>query len=228
MHIYVSGGSGRNGRLAIDAALQNGHSVTALVRDHASLRAHPRLTVLQGSPTAQPNVEAALRTPLPPAAIITALNPRRTSENPFSPLAPDSPPDLLARTARVLLAALDRVSPSHRRQQPKIVVNSSLGVGASWHAMAWPTRLLFRYSTMRLTLRDHDDMDLLVRRSGRPFVLARPARLVDGVARHVKALPDDGSGCGWNPTITRSSVAGWLVTAAESSQWDGKSPVLVN
>lgn len=89
-------------------------------------------------------------------------------------------------------------------------------------------RLLFSLSTMSLTIRDHDDMDLVVRRGAYPFVLARVARLVDGAAAHVDVLPDHGSGCGWNPTITRSSVASWLVAAAESGRWDGTSPVLVN
>lgn len=49
MHIFVSGGSGRNGRLVIQAALERGHSVTALVRDPSSLTPRPRLTVLKGS-----------------------------------------------------------------------------------------------------------------------------------------------------------------------------------
>lgn len=184
-----------------------------------------------GSPTSQPDVEAALTTPEPPAAIITALNPRRTSENPFSPLSSDSPPDLLASTAGTLLAAISHALPpasSADVKPPKIVVNSSMGVGDSWRAMAWPMRLVFRHSTMRVTLQDHGRMDALIRNSGLPFVLARPARLLDGGASDVRALPDDGSGAGWNPTVTRGSVATWLVDAAESTQWDGMSPVIIN
>ncbi|KND94140.1 hypothetical protein TOPH_01287, partial [Tolypocladium ophioglossoides CBS 100239] len=236
MHIFVSGGSGRNGRLVIQSALDRGHSVTTLARDPSSLTPHPRLTILKGTPTSQADVQAALVTPGPPAAIITTLNPRRTSENPFSPLSPDSPPDLLTSTARILLAAIaDALPPesppstsSAGKKSPKIVANSSMGVGESWRAMSWPMRLVFRHSTMRITLQDHDRMDALVRNSGLPFVLARPARLLDGGARDVHILPDDGSGAVWNPTVTRASVARWLVDAAESTEWDGKSPVITN
>lgn len=50
MHIFVSGGSGRNGRLVIQTALARGHTVTALVRNPDSIPAHPSLTLIKGKP----------------------------------------------------------------------------------------------------------------------------------------------------------------------------------
>lgn len=61
-----------------------------------------------------------------------------------------------------------------------------------------------------------------------PFVIARPCRLTGGPPAEVRAFGDDGNGVGFMPTISRESVAQWLVAAAETSHWDGKAPVLSN
>ncbi|KAL7944634.1 hypothetical protein V8C42DRAFT_358341 [Trichoderma barbatum] len=225
MHIFISGATGRNGRIALDNALSRGHTVTVLARNQSSLPSHPNLTIIQGSPSSPQAVQAALSTPSPPSTIITTLNQRRTSENPFAPLSPDSPPDLLASTASVLLAAI-AATPFVR--PPKIIVNSLFGARDSWNSLSWPFRAVMSHSTMKIALKDHDKMDVLIRESGLPFVFARPARLTEGPAAKVKVWPDDGEGCGWNAVISRESLGAWMVRAAESDEWDGKSPVLTN
>lgn len=226
MHFYIAGATGRNGSIALQTALSHGHTVTILARNPASVAAHPNLTVIKGTVTSQQDVQTALSTPVKPEVVITAINPRRTTESPFSPLSPDSPVDLLESTARILLAAIRKVFGS--QDLPKIVVNSSLGVGSSWAYMPLPFKLIFRMSTMILTIRDHDNMDKLIRESGLPFVLARPARLTETPAKSVKVLPDNGKGLSWSAAIGRQDVGEWLVRAAESHEWDGRSPVLVN
>ncbi len=74
MHIFITGGSGRNGKLTIRAALSHGHTVTALIRNPSSFDlSHPNLTIVQGTPTSQASVEEALTNPTIPSAIITTL-----------------------------------------------------------------------------------------------------------------------------------------------------------
>ena len=124
-----------------------------------------------------------------------------------------------------LLAAVAAVRPA---RPPKLVINSSLGVGPSWAAMFAPFRLVFRYSTMRVGLLDHGRVDGLVRAGGLPFVLARPAMLAEGPAGEVRVWPDDGKGIPWLGRITRESVAAWLVDAAETTRWDNRAPVITN
>ncbi|WP_040285416.1 NAD(P)-dependent oxidoreductase [Sporosarcina koreensis] len=48
MRIAMFGGTGRVGSLMLAALLEDGHTVTALVRDPGRLKAHPHLTVVQG------------------------------------------------------------------------------------------------------------------------------------------------------------------------------------
>ncbi|KAF3077159.1 hypothetical protein CFAM422_000804 [Trichoderma lentiforme] len=225
MHIFISGATGRNGRIALDNALSRNHTVTVLTRNPSSLPSNPNLTVIKGSPSSQQDVLTALSTPFPPSAILITLNQRRTSDNPFAPLSPDSPPDLLASTTSVLLAAITATPFTH---PPKIVLNSIFGARESWKNLSWAFRAVLSHSTMKLAVKDHDNTDKLIRESGVPFVLARAPRLTEGPAAKVKVWPDNGQGCGWNVTMSRESLGAWLITAAESNEWDGKSPVLTN
>jgi hypothetical protein len=93
-------------------------------------------------------------------------------------------------------------------------------------SMSLPLRFVLTHSTMKIAIKDHNNMDKLIRDSGVTFVFARPARLTDGPAEKVRVWPDDGEGCGWNPSLSRASLVEWMVRAAETNEWDGKSPVL--
>ncbi|KAF4446024.1 hypothetical protein FALBO_17122 [Fusarium albosuccineum] len=227
MHIFVIGGTGRNGSLAVHEALSRGHTVTALVRNPstATLASHPSLTLIKGTPTSKADIVAALTTTQPPQAIITTLSQARTSDSPFAPLRPDTTPDLLSASMRALLAA---ISEANLPTPPKLVINSSQGVGSSWRSMNLPTKAIFSHGTMALGLKDHDELDQIVRNSGLPFVSPRPCMLKEGDVKPVKVWPEDGKGCPWMPMITRGSVGKWLVDAAESNEWDGTAPVITN
>ncbi|KAM0351777.1 hypothetical protein ACHAPU_002289 [Fusarium lateritium] len=227
MHFLIIGGTGRNGSLALQEALSRGHTVTALVRNTASTKipSHSNLTLVQGTPTSQSDISKALATPKAPQVIITALAQVRVTESPFAALHPDTTPDFMAVSMRALLAAITQ---AHLPSNPKIIVNSAQGAGTSWKSMNLPGKMLFSHGSMGIGLKDHNEVDRLVRESGLPFVLARPVMLAEGEARLVKVWPDDGKGCAWMPKITRENVGKWLVDAAESSKWDGQSPVLSN
>ncbi|OAA32657.1 NAD(P)-binding domain protein [Moelleriella libera RCEF 2490] len=262
MHILVIGASGRNGQLVVAEALARehpAHTVTALVRRTSPFPHHhhdERLTVVRGTPLDATAVHEALHAspaaPLPDAIVI-ALSQRRASDSPFARMSPDASPTLMADALRTILRVVQQTQQQQQQQQqqwrPKLVVNSSQGVGDSWASMTAPVRWLFRWSNMRIALRDHAEVDGLVRSSGLDFVLARPPRLVDGPPpppppppreqqqrhehgpRHgprLTVLPDNGEGCGWNPTATRAGLAAWMVDAVEVSTWDGRAPVVID
>jgi environmental stress-induced protein Ves len=60
------------------------------------------------------------------------------------------------------------------------------------------------------------------------FVSLRPWLLTAGEAQEVKVYPDDGTGAGYMPKISRASVARFMIKAAETSEYDGRAPVLTN
>lgn len=225
MHILIIGATGRNGSIALQESLSRNHTITALARNPSALTTRPNLTIVKGTPSSQSDLEHALTTPRVPDVIITTLNQRRVTESPFAALHPETTPDLLTAAMTTLLKALAAVGPA---TVPKLVVNSSQGVGPSWNSMNLPTKLIFKHGAMSIALADHENLDKVVRESGLKFVMPRPCRLVEGPATNVKVWSDCGKGSPWMSSISRGSVGKWLVDAAESSEWDGKAPVITN
>lgn len=94
--------------------------------------------------------------------------------------------------------------------------------------MSFPFKVLFSMSSMRFGLRDHGAAEDMLRASRLPFVLARPVRLTDNESLPICEFPSDGNGLSWSPSVSRASVAEWMVSAAESKTWDGMDPILAN
>ncbi|CAG7558724.1 unnamed protein product [Fusarium equiseti] len=227
MHFLIIGATGCNGSLAVQEALSRGHTVTALVRNtsNSKIPTHANLTLVQGVPTSESETVKALTTPQPPQVVISTLAQVRVTESPFAALRPDTTPDFMAVSMKALISAIHN---ANLPTKPKIIVNSAQGAGSSWRSMNLPGKMLFSHGSMGIGLKDHNEVDRIVRQSGLTFVLARPVMLAEGEARPVKVWPDDGKGCAWMPKITRESLGKWLVDAAETDEFDGKAPVLTN
>ena len=204
-----------------------GHEVIALVRNETSLVQRAGLTVVMGSPLNKDDIARAIATSTTPVdVVLVTLNARRVSDSPFA--APDpvnSPPRLLADSVRNAIEAMRGASPPVR----KIVAMSSVGTGSSWNNLNWLMRLTFTHTNMRYSREDHDAVDKELKSAeSLRFVEVRPWMLADGEAAEVKVYGDDGKGAGFMPKITRASVAKFMIEAAETSKYDGKSPVITN
>lgn len=164
-HILVLGGTGRAGRSVIDEALQQGNIVTALVRSPPKdepLPTSQKLHLVQGSPMKSEDISRALSNATTPVtAIIITLNIRRTSDNPFAALAPDSPLTLVEDATKAALSAMRGTSTR------KLVLLSQQGSGASWKGLSILHKGLFSHSNMKYCVKDHDAADQAVRGRGR-------------------------------------------------------------
>jgi hypothetical protein len=152
--------------------------------------------------------------------VIVTLSAPRASDSPFAEVV--APPRLMADSNANVVAAMKEFG------VPKVVILQAFGVGDSWPNMHCVLRLLMGKSNMSYQYDDHNAVDKEVRTSDVGFVLVRPVRLVEGEAREVKVWPNAGKGVPLMASITRQSVANWLVKAAESSEWDNSSPVIAN
>ncbi|KAL3421253.1 hypothetical protein PVAG01_07698 [Phlyctema vagabunda] len=226
MHFLILGGSGRTGRLVIEEALQRGHTITALVRDASSLAAREGLTVTTGTPLSQSDIEDAIKASRDvPSAVIVTLNSLRASDNPFS--APVSPPLMMTDCNVNAMAAMSKFGIR------KLVVLQAIGTAASRRNVFWPMRLVMNYSGMRRGMDDHDATDREVRARGAldldfGFVMVRPVMLVEGEKKPLRFWGDDGDGAGCMPSVTRTSVAGFLLDVAETDERNGSTPVISN
>ncbi|OGM42669.1 TrkA-N domain dehydrogenase [Aspergillus bombycis] len=219
MHVLIIGGSGRTGQLTIVELLRRGHQVTALVRNPSAMKQQLGLKLVQGTPTSRDDVWAAFHIDVPDVVIVT-LNSPRASDSPFA--APISPPRLMADCNNNVISAMKEFGVK------KVVILQAFGVGDSWKNMNCALQLLMKKSNMIYQYEDHNHTDREVRASGIDFVLVRPSRLVDTDVREVKFWPQDGKGVPLMASTSRVSVAGWLVDAAERTDWDNTAPVITN
>ncbi|KAK3643057.1 hypothetical protein LTR56_010431 [Elasticomyces elasticus] len=104
MHILILGASGRTGHLTTTTALAKNHTVTALVRKSSSLTPTPGLTIVEGTPLNQPDIDRAFTSgPKPDACIVTLAAPRET-DSPFS--KPMAPPFFMRDSVRNLMVVM--------------------------------------------------------------------------------------------------------------------------
>ncbi|TKA65145.1 hypothetical protein B0A55_09881 [Friedmanniomyces simplex] len=223
MRVLIFGASGRTGQLATTEALARGHTVIVLVRKASSMTPAEGLTIIEGSPLNQPDVERAF-TEIPkgaPEAILVTLAAPRATDSPFA--KPIAPPFFMRDSVRNVTAVMKQ------HGVKRIVIMSAFGAGDSSAQLAWPLRLLFRQSNMSFQYEDHDALDADVRVSGDlEWTLVRPVMLKEGEARSVRELGEVGEGAGMFDSVTRASVAEFLVKAVEEGRLAKKAVVIAN
>ena len=224
MRFLVVGATGRTGQIVVEEALSRGHSVTALARNPASLAARDNLTVSKGTPEKKEDIVAAIQgiSNEPPNAIIVTLAAPRASDSPFA--KPIGDPWFMTKAAQNTRAALKEAG----LEKTKIVIMSAWGVADSYSSLNLLMKGMISHSPMKVQFKDHDKVDAETKSSGLPYVLVRPVMLKGEEAAPVKEFGDGGKGAGFMPSISRASVARFLVDAAEKSEWDGKTPVISN
>lgn len=243
MQILILGATGRTGTQVVLEALQRGHSVTALVRNPSALdnltsklpdSQKSNLTLVKGSPLNNVDVTNAITTAAPTPnskfVVISALNSRRTSENPWAaPHPTDSPPRMMADSIATVLSVLAKTTAGWT-EKPKVVYVSAIGVGKSSPNAHWVLRTLIGHSNVKLTYDDHDAAEAELRAAGEGvrWVVLRPGRLTEGDdKKQAKVWPAEKGMVGMTASISRGAVARFSLDAAEGSDWDGKDPIIL-
>lgn len=111
---------------------------------------------------------------------------------------------------------------------PKIVTLQAHGVGESFSTLFLPVKMLVWYSNMGIGYKDHEQVEKVITQSGLTYVLARPARFVPGPSGPLHFYGNKGEGIGSFNTVTRESVATFLIDAVEMDDWDCSAPVMSN
>ena len=153
-----------------------------------------------------------------PDAVIVALNPSRVNDSPFA--RPMAPPRFMADSVANAITAMKQ------HNVPKIVVMQALGVGDSFPNMSVWMRWVRHWTYMKHSYDDHDLVDEETKLSNVNYVLPRPPWLTNGRARPVRTFGNTGEGIGNLATVSRKSVADFLLDACETKNWDRTTPVI--
>ena len=225
MRFLIFGANGRTGSLATAEALKRGHTVTALVRSSFSMQPHEGLTIVEGTPHNQSDVERAFAsTPeYPIHAVLVLLNAPRKSDSPFSKPKADTPRTLVQDCVRNATAVMKK------HGVERIVVMSAFGIGSSFKQLPFLMKMVFEHTNMKFQMKDHEATDGdITQADGLQWTLVRPAMLKEGDALPVKEFGDAGNGIGMFDSITRASVAQFMVRVAEGSELIRKAMVIGN
>ncbi len=206
MRLLVIGASQGTGALAVRAALDRGHEVTAFARSPDKLKLdHAKLTRRAGDFHQQASVEAAV--PGHDALLITAS---ATSLKAFK-----QNPNYFSQGTRY---TIDAMKASGVR---RLVVLRAHGVGDSRKLANFFIDKLVISFLLKVPFEDHERQEQQVRDSGLDWVIARPTRLTNGPAR--KRYAKESAIVAVPGSISRADVADFMVEAAETDAWVGKA-----
>jgi uncharacterized protein YbjT (DUF2867 family) len=203
--LALFGATGLTGGLVLSQALEQGHEVTALVRDpsRVSLR-HPRLTVLGGSPTDASDVERCVQGS---GAVLHSLG--------IGGKGDGKPTTLVSDSVKVVLGAMAKQGAA------RIVCMSNVGAGGSgtWFANRVVIPLFLRW--LLPIIEDKDRMEAALRASSVEWVSVRLPNIVDGPDRPLR-ISKDGRGIGLS--ITAVSAARFLLAQATGNDFLRTTP----
>jgi nucleoside-diphosphate-sugar epimerase len=209
MKLAVFGATGLTGRLVVSQALEQGHAVSALVRDPSRLSLiHPQLIVLGGSPTKPNDVDLCVRGA---DAVIHCVG--------IGGKGDGRPTTLVSDSVKVVLAAMAK------HGVPRIVCMSNVGAGGSgtWFANRVVMPLFLRWL---LPIReDKNRMEVALAASSVEWVSVRLPRIVEGPEKPLR-MSCDGRGIGLS--ITAASTARFLLQQVTSSEWVRSAPSISN
>ena len=214
MHVLILGGSGRTGKVIVNEALSRGCTITALVRNPASLSEFqsPLLEVIRGSPQNESDIRTSFLSHNPDTVIV-ALS---SNEEGF-----------MAGVHRILV---ELIKEAGREEKTKVVTMQAFGTGSSNKNVWWPMRLALNYSPMAKGQADHNMVEEVMQGSGLKWTLPRPVMLSESEKKSVRDCGDagDAKGMGLMPSVSRKSVAAFLldVAADRSGKWLGRTPVI--
>jgi putative NADH-flavin reductase len=159
MKVIIFGASGSIGRNLVSQALEQGHVVTAFVRDPARIDIqHDKLSIAVGDVLEAASVQKALAGH---DAVMCSIGAGRKG-------------GVRAKGTRNIITAMKAAGVR------RLICQSTLGVGESWNNL----NALWKYLMFGLLIRpaylDHVEQEKLVKESGLDWSIVRPAAFTDG------------------------------------------------
>ena len=172
MNVLVIGATGGTGRASVHALLGRGHAVSVLARSEPDPPFPEGVRVERGDALVAADLDRALAGQ---DAAVVALGRGPNAFKTLLGIGQTTPPDLVARGTREVVAAMDR------QGVRRAVVVTSFGVAESWASVSLGQRLflgLFLKDEFRQKARQED----AVRASRADWTIIRPVQLTDGEA----------------------------------------------
>jgi putative NADH-flavin reductase len=211
MKILLLGPNGAVGQIVLNDLLQSNHEVTALVRNVATLqRTHPKLTVLQGTPTDADDLEKALAGQ---DAVLSTLGVRKNKKT-----------TVRTDVARHLAAGMKKNGVS------RLVWLDAAGVGSSKEFVQRSSFVFGRIIIPLLLNHMYDDAavaDAIIEKSDCEWVIVRPMSFTNGAKKaNLSVVTDMSLPVRLSLRIPRANVAAFMVEQLAKDDYVGQMPII--
>jgi len=207
MKLAIFGATGKTGIEIVKQALEQGHTVTAFVRDPARMAVEDKnLTLVVGDAFDPANVAQTVQGQ---DAVICALG--AGSE--------------LKKTTVRTTGTINIISGMQKNSVSRLIVVTAMGVGESWDTLSLVNKLFFA-TLLKSSRDDHETQEAAVKESGLDWTIIRPSGLTEtprtGVYEVGENIPAATS------KIARADIADLILKELEQNALIGKAVSITN
>jgi len=207
MKLAIFGATGKTGIEIVKQALDQGHAVTAFVRDPARLAIEDEsLTLVVGDAFDPASVAKAVQGQ---DAVICALG--AGSE--------------LKKTTVRATGTINIISGMQKNNVKRLMVVTAMGVGESWDTLSLVNKFFFA-TLLKSSRDDHETQEAAVKESGLDWTIIRPSGLTDtprtGIYEAGENIPAATS------KIARADIADLILKELEQNALIGKAVTITN
>ncbi|MGD1855004.1 MAG: NAD(P)-dependent oxidoreductase [Leptolyngbyaceae cyanobacterium] len=161
MKLVIFGATGTVGAQVVQQALEQGHTVTAFLRNLAKLNLqHPQLSFAQGDVMDASAVEQAIRGQ---DAVICVLGSGKQLKS-----------TIRSEGTQQIIQAMEKLGVR------RLICQSTLGTGDSWSNLDFYWKYVMFGFILRQVFTDHERQEALVRNSNLDWTIVRPSAFTDG------------------------------------------------
>ncbi|MEM9539442.1 MAG: SDR family oxidoreductase [Cyanobacteria bacterium P01_E01_bin.42] len=206
MKLVIFGATGSTGRQIVEQALEDGHAVTAFVRDPAKLDCdRPNLTTIQGDVLDFNAVERAIRGQ---DAAICALGGGKNLTS-----------TIRSQGTQNIIEAMEK------NGVRRFICQSTLGTGDSWENLDFYWKYVMFGFLLRKVFADHQKQEQIVKQSDLDWTIVRPGAFVEGerTGRYRHGFPRTEK---TKLAISRADIADFILKQLTDNTYLGKTPAL--
>jgi len=207
MKLAIFGATGKTGIELTKQALEQGHSVTAFVRDAARLAIKDeQLTFVTGDVFEPNSVAQAIQGQ---DAIICALG---------------AGSDLKKTNVRTT-GTINIISGMQKNNVKRLIVVTAMGVGESWEDLSLFNKFFFA-TLLKSSREDHEAQEVVIKESGLDWTIIRPSGLTDSTRTGVYEVGENIPAA--TSKIARADVADLILKELEQNTLIGKAVTITN
>lgn len=207
MNVAIFGSTGKTGIELVKQALEQGHSVTAFVRDPARLAVeNENLTVVTGDVFNPSSVVKAIEGQ---DAVICALG---------------AGSDLKKTTVRTT-GTINIINSMQKNNIKRLIVVTAMGVGESWNTLSFFNKFFFA-TLLRSSRDDHETQEAAVKESGLDWTIVRPSGLTETPRTGIYDVGENILAT--TSKIARADVADLIIKEVEENALIGKAVTITN